>query len=1149
MGTDSPKTVRTNALGIYRGTLELPRDMVSGVITSVFAEATGADGKEHLARDTLRLAADDHQLVESWFTQGGRQLIHYTVKEGVRSAPGYTYAASGDVKDDYWTFSATIDSVHVAQDVTLTVYMMDGSSRTKPMNLALLETTATGYRQQYVCDMVIQPAGNHVFAKSRIPESYDVTYNCQGKELTLDKDHITYIEKQAQADGQGRTTIIEEATRGLGPGIEILFDGDDDGVSDYIISDEDWFPQLPPETQAEVLEVETIVTGTLDTTVNLLGGKKPWSDYHDVQDLLTDVGVKQSKNNSYNPNTLANQGYDVSPTGGVNENGYAVKKTVNKDGSVQLQYQDPNIKIDWSPAVGAGSNAALTGLGYGMDNLLGKGIDKATRADREIEDILSGLDVDPTKVPKLEKGARYGGAIAKGAFGIFQAKQNSDSYVDAVDDYEKQKGNVDNAKIWQKYYTDNKDLYGAPCLRAIANEIATGEALLERLRDQKYLALADTVIGAGFTVAGVITTLASGAAAAPLVGALNAAYDVASNTANLTNAALIIKDTLDYAKAVDRRQHDCGKLKKKGSLDMGNVLLDPSGVVYEAVESNLLEGVTATVVDAATGKPWNAAGYEQVNPQVTESDGAYAWDVPVGTWQVNFTKAGYRPAHTDPMEVPPPRMGLKTGMISTAAPAVTSAKAYPDYVELLFSQYMDVTASLTLPAGYTSQWVQQVPVSETDSTAYSQVLHLIPAQKPALGNTVTVSLAGAKNYAGTALPTYTSGSLKVQARPDRMVLNYTGQIAVLLGETPIPRVTVQVLGVDGKPLAGQTVAASLESSLLADLTPVSAVTDASGIATFSLEGKLPGLIGATFTVDGTSLSTTLPVRVTAESNQVARPTATLGTTTLGEGAPKENTVTVAAGTRLVLACATEGAEIYYTTGDTCPCQDMANRVRYAGPVAVTEDTYFRISAYKEGMEYSERLNIRVTVETKPPVIFVDVPYPKGKWFSEAVYHCVGAGYFKGTDDTHFTPDGTMTRAMFATVLYRMAGEPTAAGENPFTDVKVGRYYYNAVRWANQNGIIQGYGNGKFGPDDPVTREQMVTIFWRYSSKPKAAGSKLSQFSDAGKIGNYAKEAFAWALEKGIINGKGNGILDPKGTARRCEVAQIALNYDANVRNR
>ena len=130
-------------------------------------------------------------------------------------------------------------------------------------------------------------------------------------------------------------------------------------------------------------------------------------------------------------------------------------------------------------------------------------------------------------------------------------------------------------------------------------------------------------------------------------------------------------------------------------------------------------------------------------------------------------------------------------------------------------------------------------------------------------------------------------------------------------------------------------------------------------------------------------------------------------------------------------------------------------------------------------------------------------------------------------------------------LWRIAGKPAAVGGKSFNDVKAGEWYTDAVLWASGNGILDGYGDGRFGTNDPVTREQMVTLLWRFSGKP-AGSADLSGYQDADQISDWAKEAFAWAVGIGLVQGKGDGVLDPQGKATRAEVAQIVMNYDTNV---
>ena len=111
----------------------------------------------------------------------------------------------------------------------------------------------------------------------------------------------------------------------------------------------------------------------------------------------------------------------------------------------------------------------------------------------------------------------------------------------------------------------------------------------------------------------------------------------------------------------------------------------------------------------------------------------------------------------------------------------------------------------------------------------------------------------------------------------------------------------------------------------------------------------------------------------------------------------------------------------------------------------------------------------------------------------------------------------------------------------FSDVVSDAWYSEAVAWAAARGIVSGYGNGLFGPGDNITREQLAVMLWRYAGSPAATNKEL-HFSDAGEASNYALDALLWSVEDGIINGKGGGILDPKGLATRAQVAQMLKNY-------
>ncbi|ATW24905.1 S-layer homology domain-containing protein [Candidatus Formimonas warabiya] len=176
--------------------------------------------------------------------------------------------------------------------------------------------------------------------------------------------------------------------------------------------------------------------------------------------------------------------------------------------------------------------------------------------------------------------------------------------------------------------------------------------------------------------------------------------------------------------------------------------------------------------------------------------------------------------------------------------------------------------------------------------------------------------------------------------------------------------------------------------------------------------------------------------------------------------------------------------------------------------------------------------------------FTDIQ--ENDWYYEAIKFVTDKGLFTGTSSTTFAPQTTMSRDMLVTALYRLDGEPAVGSvTGSFSDVTTGSWYANAVAWATANEIITGYDHNKFGPKDAVTREQMLAILYRYSSfkgYDTNASGDLTGFNDSGKIKDYALIPFKWGAGKGLIGGKGAGILDPDGDATRAEVATILMRF-------
>lgn len=164
----------------------------------------------------------------------------------------------------------------------------------------------------------------------------------------------------------------------------------------------------------------------------------------------------------------------------------------------------------------------------------------------------------------------------------------------------------------------------------------------------------------------------------------------------------------------------------------------------------------------------------------------------------------------------------------------------------------------------------------------------------------------------------------------------------------------------------------------------------------------------------------------------------------------------------------------------------------------------------------------------------------GDWFYDEVMKMAELGYIQGVSATAFEPDSGLTRAMLVTILYRIDGERAVTSTAAFTDVVNGSWYEKAVNWAAANGIVTGYSESTFAPEDPITRQQMATVLWRYARYKgidvTSNGTTLPDFSDRNEIESWAGEAISWAYSRGIMKGTGANTLSPEGGATRAEAA-------------
>ena len=179
--------------------------------------------------------------------------------------------------------------------------------------------------------------------------------------------------------------------------------------------------------------------------------------------------------------------------------------------------------------------------------------------------------------------------------------------------------------------------------------------------------------------------------------------------------------------------------------------------------------------------------------------------------------------------------------------------------------------------------------------------------------------------------------------------------------------------------------------------------------------------------------------------------------------------------------------------------------------------------------------------------FTDVG--ESDWFYDAVAYAYRAGLMDGVGEGLFSPGTPTTRAQLVTILYRLEGQPEVTGDLPFSDVEDGTWYTDAVIWAAANDIVNGIGDNQFGPENTLTREQLVTMLYRYAQNKGydvTASADLSGYPDAGQIQDYAQPAMAWAVAENIIQGMEDGTLKPAGNASRAQIATILMRFCEDV---
>ena len=411
---------------------------------------------------------------------------------------------------------------------------------------------------------------------------------------------------------------------------------------------------------------------------------------------------------------------------------------------------------------------------------------------------------------------------------------------------------------------------------------------------------------------------------------------------------------------------------------------DPSGYVYEGVSSNRLEGVTATAYYKETAEDmygdkhenivkWDAAEYAQENPLFTDENGMYAWDVPNGLWQVKFEKEGYETTYSEWLPVPPPQLDINIPMKQNVQPAVKSARAFEDAVEMEFDKYMmpdlltaeniRVMAGETAVEGTVELLNEEVSYEGNDEKFASRVRFNAAAPFDATEISLWVSNR-VKSYAGIRMQDDFSQTFIIEPEVREIVCDSAASI--VYGETG--KLSVQVLPAVAS--AGKTLKVRSSSSLILSTEVEELTLDENGRATLTISGELPGAAAITYSIEGYDLSATTMVNIEQERLVPEIPIASAA-----------SGLALLKGTEVTLSCPTEGATIYYTIDGSCPCE--AGAVKYDGtPITISEGMTLKIMAVGKKGNESEIATYTYTIRQTD----LEIPMEKGwNWISHNRY--------------------------------------------------------------------------------------------------------------------------------------------------------------------
>jgi len=410
---------------------------------------------------------------------------------------------------------------------------------------------------------------------------------------------------------------------------------------------------------------------------------------------------------------------------------------------------------------------------------------------------------------------------------------------------------------------------------------------------------------------------------------------------------------------IDGQQQTLSEDKDDEGIEHSNPILDPSGYVYEAVSSNRLQGVTASIYYKEEKKDmygesywvenlWNAEDYAQVNPQFTDENGMYQWDVPNGLWQVRLEKEGYLQTKSEWLPVPPPQLDINLPMTRTSKPEVTAVKASSEGVEITFNMYMDpatlipynfnVTQSGNPVAGELLLLDEEEAYKGAAQTYASKVYFKFAEELPSGDGLQLIVNKAVKSYAGISMQADNSQDFAVELVVNKITVDSDIDLVnVTYGETR----TVTVGALPNEAAKGQTVSVQSLSELVATVDAETLTLDENGQADLVISGELPGSTKLVFNVVGTDVRDTLTVNVKEAEKLV----------TIAPRASRVSGSKLYNGEKIQLSCETEDAVIKYTLDGSDPAEagESVRTYKADEPIVITTDNV-TLKAIAEGKD-------------------------------------------------------------------------------------------------------------------------------------------------------------------------------------------------------